>query len=328
MKKQIYTALLISSISLTPVVATDGALVETTNFMQQDFDYSDGLSIAECTQTKLARLNAKRIQAASRDLRTMMKRVRNWSFGVTGSSLLVVGAVLYWAAHNQEKVLKIGEIDTDDYSPNAARRMRYALAKRQYQQGRWTEAAKQNFSLVFAAGAAGFALSTLKPLATAISERFKDAIELWWYGYDAWFAREQQQFDKEFKSLRNSLHQARAVQSRYEQQRNMRMSREELPETYYRDEIMILYQRNLARIERMIALMYLIAPKSNHAEIADNVHKIALVIHSFASKLEEDLNVNSRGFLTHYSNDTLDLFHKLYEQLRPLFANFQVFWRY
>jgi hypothetical protein len=164
-----------------------------------------------------------------------------------------------------------------------------------------------------------------------VSGTLDEALQLLWHGYEYWYAGLEEQLRTLMNELRESFYQARKVvqQTSTEQQLIIARQQRRAPLAYevsshYRLDIVTLYQRLVGAFERLIALMLIIAPEEHHEVMQQQVAAIIAQFDRFAISLESDLNENTHGLLTHYSNKTLDTYHECIERVTIFLTTYRV----
>lgn len=193
----------------------------------------------------------------------------------------------------------------------------------------------------FAIGLGGLILTTGQHALRVLSGTLEEALNLWWRGYMYWYNTLEQRVRSTMGELRDGLHQARKIaQSGVDAALLTRQMRHTAPghtaSTHYRADITMMYQISVGMLERLVALMYIIAPQENHTAIYRNVKKLARLINGYTDKqgkhvnglgdnLEHDLNENTNGTLTHYSNKTIDMYHNVFEFAQIFLTTYRVY---
>lgn len=192
-----------------------------------------------------------------------------------------------------------------------------------------------------AIGLGGLILTTGQHALRVLSGTLEEALNLWWHGYMYWYNTLEQRVRSTMGELRDGLHQARKIaQSGVDAALLTRQMRHTAPghtaSTHYRADITMMYQISVGMLERLVALMYIVAPQENHTAIYRNVKKLAHLINGYEDEngehvdglgdsLEHDLNENTHGTLTHYSNKTIDLYHDVFEFTQIFLTTYRVY---
>ena len=185
--------------------------------------------------------------------------------------------------------------------------------------------------LGLALGVAGVVMTIGTQILHVVAGTLEELISLWVRGYQYWYNALEQEVKTTFAELRDSLNQARKIASsgfdsgvlkgpgrRY-------ASQTRAVGTHYRADITTMYQVGLGKLERLVALMYLMAPEENHSVIHRHISKLSGMIEHFRDSLQYDLNENTHGTLTHYSNRTMELFQELDENIQILLTTYRVY---
>jgi hypothetical protein len=180
-------------------------------------------------------------------------------------------------------------------------------------------------------GFAGLVVTSGYQVFRVVSGTLDEALQLLWHGYEYWYAGLEEQLRTLMNELRESFYQARKVvqQTSTEQQLIIARQQRRAPLAYevsshYRLDIVTLYQRLVGAFERLIALMLIIAPEEHHEVMQQQVAAIIAQFDRFAISLESDLNENTHGLLTHYSNKTLDTYHECIERVTIFLTTYRV----
>jgi hypothetical protein len=180
-------------------------------------------------------------------------------------------------------------------------------------------------------GLAGLIITSGYQVFRVVSGTLDEALQLLWHGYEYWYSSVEEQMRTLMNELRESFYQARKVvqQTSTEQQLIIARQQRRAPLSYevsshYRLDIVTLYQRLVGAFERLIALMLIIAPEEHHEVMRQQVAAIIAQFDRFAASLESDLNENTHGLLTHYSNKTLDTYHECIERMTIFLTTYRV----
>ena len=180
-----------------------------------------------------------------------------------------------------------------------------------------------------ALGVAGLVLTTGQNVLRVLSGTLEDSLSIWWRGYKYWYNAEEQKLRSTLINLRESLQQARKIaQSGYDATAFARTRSRQFGyamTSHYRADITTMYQVSMSTLEKVVALMYTMAPEEHHRAIYGYVSKQNSLISKLAESLQYDLNENTHGMLTHYSNKTIDLYHELFESIEIFLSTYRAY---
>ena len=183
---------------------------------------------------------------------------------------------------------------------------------------------KKIFLGSIAAGGAALVVTNCQRIFQLVFGSVEDVMVTLFRGYGAWFAAEEEAIKGTMFELREALHGARAQQMGKEGQLYPGHDSSGEQVTYYRSDIITQYEYLVWRLKTLIALMYLIAPKKNHAALTASADEVMAYFDGFATQLEGDLNTKTRGFVTHYSHDTMQMLHGVMECIKEFIVTFTV----
>lgn len=180
----------------------------------------------------------------------------------------------------------------------------------------------------------GFGLTLLASghqIFRVFSGTMEDALQLLWHGYECWYVKYEDQVRTLMAQLREAFYEARkmAQQSSVEQQlllaRQQRRAQLSAMNAHDRSGIVMRYQELVATLERVVALMLIILPEENHPLVNQHVSVIQTQLNAVGESLECDLNENTHGMLTHYSNNTLDSYHECVESIGIFLSTYRTY---
>lgn len=193
--------------------------------------------------------------------------------------------------------------------------------------GGWSSPLKFGFML----GIAGVVMTIGTQVLHVVAGTLEELISLWVNGYKYWYKALEQEVRTTFGELNDALVQARKIaNSGFEGGTLKGPGRRYSSQTramgkHYRSDIATMYQTGLSKLERLVALMYLMSSHENQAAINRHVSSLAKLIEQLRDSLQYDLNENTHGTLTHYSNRTMDLFREFNESNQIFLSNFREF---
>jgi len=191
----------------------------------------------------------------------------------------------------------------------------------------WRESLKFGCAL----GIAGVVMSGGHQLLRVFSGTIDEMIQLWWRGYEYWYVALEEQAKGLMEDLVEVLFQARRMtqQTTTEQQllaaRQQRYGQVNQVSASYRHAVVKSYQVLVPNLERITALMFIIAPGENHMLIRQQFNSFATKLDKLAEALEVDLNDNVQGLPTHYSNNSLDACHEVRESMTLFLSTFRTY---
>ena len=198
----------------------------------------------------------------------------------------------------------------------------------------WGTVVGQPLKVALTLGLAGLVVTAGHQVFRVVSGTLGEVLQLWWHGYEYWYSSLEEQVRTLMNELRESFYQARKVaqQTSTEQQLVIARQQRRAPLAYeisshYRLDIVTMYQRLIGAFERLVALMTIIAPSEHHDLMQQNIATIVAQCERLAVSLEADLNENTHGMLTHYSNRTLDLYHECAERMTIFLTTYRVYLR-
>jgi len=252
-----------------------------------------------------------------------------------------IGIAKSWNATSQAAIssVTVDGVDTD--------KMKLAL---RVQEQRFLQMLKQPIAWAIGVGVGGGVVAGLAPLVKIIYETSGEAVRLSWHGYDYWFGQLNERLAADISRLCASLGVrlqdaeanisfqtnddeqfplARAAQiiQQNNRVRDLQEHRRSDIEKYYRATVITEYQCVLGTLERLIALMFEIAPQDKHTLLAQGVDKLSCRINRLVHSLERDLNADTRMIATYYSATTRQYAHELYEEIKIFVNRFNVYWR-
>lgn len=289
-------------------------------------------------EVHLESFNTDRIADAQEYFRRRMKNVRYTLWGVLGGLGFVLGGGLLYSSWKSEsdkvlidlekKVAKAQEGGNDLY---IKRLKALAASKQARQSGGLFNGMSGPIRLGVTLGTAGVVLNVGTQILNVVGGTLEELINLWLRGYRYWYNALEQEVRTAFAELREGLNQSRKVASSGFDPNSMKgMSRRYASQTraigtHYRADVITMYQVGLGKLERLVALMYLLASEENHAVIDRHASKSITVIDRFKESLQYDLNENTHGTLTHYSNHTMDLFQIVDETIQIFLTTYRVY---
>ncbi|MDQ5890447.1 MAG: hypothetical protein QG604_321 [Candidatus Dependentiae bacterium] len=311
----------------------------------------------------LSRFNLDRVDAARRYFERRMRRLKTITMGASGAVVLgVVGkyVISHWRSRALSEVddkrrkeyefarERLVELSKDSKATAVEIQAKTALATElrlsgqgmpgsavtelpQKPESKITETLRFGLTL----GAIGFIVTSGQQVFRVCSGTFEEMLYLWWNGYEYWYSPLEDQVRAVMNQLRDSFYQARKVaQQSTTDQQSLIPTRQQrrVPLTYeisshYRLDIVTMYQQLIGGFERLTALMFLMSPSEHHSVMQQHIGAIANKLDRVAYSLECDLNENTHGMLTHYSNSTLDGYHESVEAISIFLTTYRTYLR-
>ncbi len=305
---------------------------------------------------KLNRFDFDRVAAAKKYFEKRMSKTRGVVFGTLATGAALAGsAALYSWYQKDAHAFKLDEIQkkidaikngTDERGAAYDNKTKESLLKQlnlelnilsqahQRQQATPQNTAVDRFiatplRVSFWGGMLLIALASGHQVFRVVSGTMEDALQLLWHGYDHWYIEYEAQLDRLMKQLREAFYQARkaAQQTGIEQQLLMarQQRRMQAMSSHDRLDIVTLYQQVISCLERVVALMFIVSAEEHHPLMQQHLTVIQSQVTRVAESLECDLNENSHGMLTHYSNNTLDFYHECVETIGIFISTYRTY---
>jgi len=171
-------------------------------------------------------------------------------------------------------------------------------------------------------GIAGLVLTSGQQVFRVCSGTMEEVFYLWVKGYEYWYSPLVEQLRALMNELRESFYQARKIAQQSNNDPQLLIARQQRRgavsyeiSTHYRLDIVTMYQRIVSTFERLVALMFIMSPIDHHPVMQQHIVSIAVKLNRVSELLECDLNENTHGMLTLYSNATLDAYYECVEAI-------------
>lgn len=353
MKKIVgYLMSVVCVVSSVTIVAQQDASTDT------NFDFFE----SSAPTTRLSRMSTSRIDAALSHYRGRMRRVQATIYTTIVAAVGLTGVGVYQLKNRnkgdkksiqqnqtlvalQNKILALNpESEADREKASLLNLQQQTLVnqmtRRNSNQAQadtstfWGLINTQSIKFIFTVAGIGLAITAGHQVFKVLAGTLEEMLQLWWHGYEYWYTSLEEQVRTLMNELKESFYQARKVaqQTSTEQQLVIARQQRRAPLAYevsshYRLDIVTMYQRLIGSFERLVALMLIIAPYEHHDLMHQNVAMIIGQCDRLATSLELDLNENTHGMLTHYSNKTLDMYHECVERMTIFLTTYRVYLR-
>ncbi len=183
-------------------------------------------------------------------------------------------------------------------------------------------------------GIAGLVLTSGQQIFRVCSGTIEEVLYLWFKGYEYWYSPLVEQLRALMNELRESFYQARKLAQQSNNDPQLLLARQQRRgavsyeiSTHYRLDIVTMYQRMVSTVERLVALMFIMAPMDHHPVMQQHIVAIAGKLNRVSELLECDLNENTHGMLTLYSNATLDAYYECVEAITIFQSTYSTYLR-
>jgi len=294
----------------------------------------------------LNKFDTGRVSALKDHFKARMKKIRLVLLGAA-TAVVGLGAGYYYKTSKEQAV---GDVDVNNItnttdslqekllkmkllvSERKARTYSSASGQSKNNNGFLERLLEQPLKMTLWVGLGLTLLASGHQIFRVFSGTMEDALQLLWYGYEYWYASYEEQTSTIVAQLRESFNQARKAASQTTLEQQLLFARQQRRadfsyqvNSHYRLDIVTLYQRLISSLERIVALMLIVLPEENHPLINQHVAVIQAQINATGESLERDLNENTHGTFTHYSNNTFDLYDESADSIGIFLSTYRTY---
>ena len=294
----------------------------------------------------LNKFDTARVSALKEHFKARMKKIRLVLLG-TATAVVGLGAGYYYKTSKEQAV---GDADVKNITNSAdspeqkllkmkllaserkARAYSSASGQSKNNNGFLERLLEQPLKMTLWVGLGLTLLASGHQIFRVFSGTMEDALQLLWYGYEYWYASYEEQTSTIVAQLRESFNQARKAASQTTVEQQLLFARQQRRadfsyqvNSHYRLDIVTLYQRLISSLERIVALMLIVLPEENHPLINQHVAVIQAQINATGESLERDLNENTHGTFTQYSNNTFDLYDESADSIGIFLSTYRTY---
>ena len=315
--RAIFTLTSITILSVQVALPRDPTAVDRPQLHSAPGQLSGNKARPFLRDVELTRLSMPAIEEEKSRLQSEYRKRWVQAFGGTVASVGAIALVIWFIKSFERGGASGGSTPTAQTMTQEAFNAREDVRReREAKRGPWN-----NSTILgsFAIGSFGIVATSFQRVFKLLAGTTEEVLLSIFRGYKGWFEQEEEMLQGTLLELRESLHRARNNQAGKEG--SLYGASEQV--TYYRSDVISQYEYVIWRFQNLIALMYLIAPKRNHAMLTNEVQEMIAYNETFAAHLEKDCNVNTHGFWTKYSAETLMMFHALTECMKEFVTRFK-----